>query len=397
MQLPHTKKIGYLLISLLFILLTNQISARTLSDSARISLLTCSAGEELYSAFGHNGIRVTDYKNDFDVVFNYGTFDFNQPGFYTNFIKGKMRYMISTDRFSDFMEEYNYEKRSVTEIELNLTAEDKQNIFAFLYNNALPENREYFYDFFWDNCATRPRDVFEKTLGNRLQYQTENAGFKENYTMRKMLHAYVYKRPWVDFGFDLILGLPCDVAATPRNQTFLPDYLEKYFQCATVDGKPFVTKKETLLSFPPPVIPSPFRPMHLSLLLVFTGFIIWFIERKKKIHFYKFDFIVYFITGLLGILFLSLWLFSSHYSVPKNMNLLWLVPSHLIISFFLLKNNKPIWLKFYFAATYVLMMIVLLSWHWLPQPLNIASMPIVFLLAARSASIAIDLHFKNKL
>ncbi|MFN8323138.1 MAG: DUF4105 domain-containing protein [Chitinophagales bacterium] len=391
------KRVSSTLIALFIILSCREAFARTLSDSARISLLTCSPGEELYSAFGHNGIRITDYKNEFDVVFNYGTFDFNQPGFYTNFIKGKMLYMVSTDRFSDFMDEYTYEKRSVTEIELNLTTEDKQRIFAYLYNNALPENREYYYDFFWDNCATRPRDVFEKTLDNRLQYHTEHAGFRENYTMRNMLHAYVYNRPWIDYGFDLILGLPCDVFATPRNQTFLPFYLEKYFECATIDGQPFVVKKQTLLSFPPPVITSPFRPLHLSLLLVITGFIIWFVERKKKIHFYQFDFIIYLLTGLLGSLFMCLWIFSSHYSVPKNMNLLWLIPSHLVVSFFLLKKNKPFWLKFYFAATYILMMIVLLSWHWLPQPLSIAAMPLVFLLAARSASIAIDLHFKNKL
>lgn len=158
---------------------TAYLSARDLSDSSRITLLTVAPGDELYSAFGHTGIRITDYKNNFDVVFNYGTFDFEQHGFYTNFIKGKMRYMISTDRFEDFMAEYAYTKRSVTEQELNLTAEDKQKVFAFLYTNALPENREYYYDFFWDNCATRPRDVFEKVLGNRLQYHTEHAGFQQ--------------------------------------------------------------------------------------------------------------------------------------------------------------------------------------------------------------------------
>ena len=117
-----------------FLFLVSYVSlfAIQLSDSARISLLTVSPGNELYSAFGHTGIRVTDFKNEFDVVFNYGTFDFAQPGFYTNFIKGKMRYMISTDRFQDFMSEYIYEKRSVAELKLNLTPEDKQKVFAFL-------------------------------------------------------------------------------------------------------------------------------------------------------------------------------------------------------------------------------------------------------------------------
>src|SRR5690606_20603691 len=141
------------------------LAVNKLSDSSRISLLTVAPGEELYSAFGHTGIRVTDFKNEFDVVFNYGTFDFEQPGFYSNFVKGKMLYMISANNFDDFVSEYIYEKRSITEQTLNLSVHDKQEIFAYLYNNLLPENREYYYDFFWDNCATRPRDVFESVLG----------------------------------------------------------------------------------------------------------------------------------------------------------------------------------------------------------------------------------------
>ena len=371
-------------------------NAVQLSDSTRISLLTVSPGDELYSAFGHTGIRVTDFKNDFDVVFNYGTFDFDQPGFYTNFIKGKMRYMISTDRFEDFMREYVEDKRSVAEQELNLTADDQQKIFAFLYNNALPENREYYYDFFWDNCSTRPRDVFEKTLGNRLQYHTDSAGFEKSKTMHDMLRVYVGDRPWVDYGFDLILGLPCEVIATPRDQTFLPDYLAKYLDCATVDGKPFVIKEEFLLHFPLAKIATGFLPIHLSLLLVFIAFIIWVIERKTKTHYYAFDFILFLVAGLLGTLFLSLWLFSSHYSVPKNLNMLWLIPTHTIIAFVLLKKQKPNWLKFYFIATYILMILLFIGWQWLPQHFNVAVMPFIFLLAFRSALITVNMHYNNR-
>lgn len=386
----------FVLLSIALLTTAAALYARSLSDSARITLLTCSPGEELYSAFGHTGIRVTDYKNDFDVVFNYGTFDFGQPGFYSNFIKGKMLYMVSTDRFSDFMDEYVYEKRSVTELELNLSPTDKQQIFAFLYNNALPENREYLYDFFWDNCATRPRDVFEKILGNRLAYHTDNAGFKQHATMHDMLRIYVHNRPWINFGFDLILGLPCEIEATPRNQTFLPDYLEKYFECATVDGVPFVIKKATLLNFPPPVINAPVKPIQISLLLVFVGFVIWIVERRNRTHYYRFDFIVYFLAGLLGTFFLGMWLFTAHYSVPKNLNMLWLLPTHLFASFFLLKKQKPLWLKYYFTLTYIVMMLVLIGWNWLPQPLSISAMPLVFLLTARAASIAVDMHFNVK-
>ncbi len=368
-----------------------------LSDSSRISALTCSPGEELYSAFGHNGIRVTDFRNNFDVVFNYGTFDFEQPGFYTNFVRGKMRYMLSTERFGDFLRQYHYEKRTVTEQELNLTTGDKQKIFDFLYNNALPENCEYAYDFFWDNCATRPRDAFEKILGSRIQYHPEDAGFEQKKTMHDMLRIYVHHLPWVDFGFDLILGLPCEVPATPRNQTFLPDYLAKYFDCATVDGKPLVTSTKTILSFPPPVFHTSFRPIHLSTILVAAGFILWLIERKRRNHYYVFDFVLFLAVGLLGTLFLLLWIFSEHYAVPKNLNLLWLVPSHVIIAFFFLKKIKPQWMKFYWGSTAVMMFLLLLFWKWIPQHYNIAFMPLVFLLFLRSSSIAFHIHSKKYL
>ncbi len=380
---------------ILFFVSSLSLSSRELSDSARVSLLTVAPGNELYSAFGHTGIRVTDYKNGFDVVFNYGTFDFDQQGFYTNFLKGKMRYMIGTERMDDFMNEYKYEKRRVDEQLFNLTMEDKKRIFTILFTNSLPENREYYYDFFWDNCATRPRDVFEKSLGTRLQYHLDSALFPRNKTMHDMLREYVWNRPWIDFGFDLILGMPCEVIASPRDQTFLPNYLAKYLGCATIDGNHFVMKTEALLDLPLVKAETNFRPIYICLILSLIGFLFTFVERKKNTHFYAFDFALFFITGLLGTLFLSLWLFSSHYSVPKNLNLLWLLPSHLFAVLFLLKKQKPVWLKYYFATTYILLMGILIGWHWLPQPFNIAVMPLVFLLTLRSSSIAIYLHFKK--
>jgi hypothetical protein len=369
----------------------NVLQAIELSDSSSISLLTCSPGEELYSAFGHNGVRVTDFKNDFDVVFNYGTFNFEQPGFYTNFLKGEMRYMISTDRYMDFLRQYSNEQRSVSEQRLNLDVEDKKRVFAFLYTNALPDNREYYYDFFWDNCATRIRDVFEKVLQKRMRYNTVKAGFEENKTMHDMLRIYVADRPWVDYGFDLILGMPCEVEATPRYQTFLPDYLAKYFNSATVDGKPLVSEERRLLSFPPPVIEAPFKPLYLSLLLLVIGVLLCIAEWKGKTHYY-FDFLLFFSIGLLGTVFLSLWIFSSHYAVPENLNLLWLIPSHLIMSFFLLLKKKRVWLKYYFGTTAILMLALLFLWNWIPQQYNIAAMPLVILLLTRSSSIALHLH-----
>jgi hypothetical protein len=370
-------------------------SAGRLSDSSRISLLTVAPGEDLYSAFGHTGIRVTDCKNNFDLVYNYGTYDFEQPGFYKNFVKGKMQYMISANRFEDFQMVYDREKRGITEQTLNLGADDRQNIYAFLDNNALPENKYYLYDFFWDNCATRPRDVFEKTLGDRLQYNTEHAGFQENKTLHDMLRIYIGNRPWVDYGFDLILGMPCEIIASPRDQTFLPDYLSKYIGSATLDGKAFASNPEQLSVFPITQPETGFRPLHFNLILLFLGVIIWLLERKRKTYFYFFDFLLFLLIGLLGTFFLGLWLFTSHYSVPENFNLLWLIPFHLIVAFFLLKRNKPVWLNYYFTGTAILMLFLIISWKWLPQQFNIAVMPLLLLLAGRSVQIAGQLHNRH--
>lgn len=365
-----------------------------LSDSANITLLTCSPGQELYSAFGHNGIRVTDYRQGFDVVFNYGTFDFNQPGFYSNFVLGRMRYMLSTDRFEDFIAQYEYERRSVLEQQLELNQEDKKQIFSFLFNNSLPDNREYLYDFFWDNCATRPRDVFEKHLKNRLHFNFDAAcGFETDKTMHDMLRLYVGERKWANASFDLILGLPCEVKASPRDQTFLPDYLVKYFECSTVDGKPFVTGSRYLIQFSAPEFHIPFTPMHLCLILLGVGILITILNYINSNWQRWFDFILFFSTGIFGLLFLSLWIFSSHYSVPKNMNLFWLIPFHVLISFFFIRLQPPRWLRYYLLATFLLQLLLLLLWNWNPQPFNPAFMPVIFLMALRSISIYLSLTF----
>ena len=365
----------------------SSLFAIELSDSSRITLLTCAPGAELYSAFGHNGIRVTDYKENWDVVFNYGTFDDSQPGFYVNFVKGRMIYSITYESYPDFMQEYIEEKRGVIEQELRLSATDRKEIFHMLYVNALPENRNYPYDFFWDNCATRPRNVFENVLGHRLQYHNDSCGFEKNKTMHDMLRLYVHDRPWVDFGFDMILGLPCEVPATPRNQTFLPDYLAKMFGCATVDGQPFVTQTKKILDYPLPKIDTAIYPIYLTIILLLIGLILTLTEQKRQVHFYGFDFLLFFLMGFLGLFFISLWIFTIHYCVPKNLNVLWMLPTHAIVAFLLLLKRKPVWLGYYFLCTFSLMVILLITWKWNPQPYNYAFVPLIVLLALRAYTI----------
>lgn len=364
-----------------------------LSDSSQVTLLTCAPGSELYSAFGHTGIRVTDFSNGFDVVFNYGTFNFAQPGFYTNFVRGKMLYMLSVDRYEDFRDQYIYEERRVDELVLDIEAKDRKKIFAFLYENAKPENRDYRYDFFWDNCATRPRDVFEKTLGNRLQYNY--SVLDSTKTMRQTLHEYVWNRPWVALGFDLILGLPCDIKATPRHQMFLPDRLQTLFASAQLDGRPLVKENRVVLDLPSAVKPyQGITPIAITFGFLVAGLLMGFWERFRQMHFWKADATLFVFTGLLGLFFLAMWAFTEHYSTPKNLNVLWLLPTHLVAGFFLFKKQKPSWLIWYFGFTAVWTILLLATWKWNPQPYNLAVLPWMLLLANRALRIVVSLKLE---
>ena len=160
------KKLLILFIS--FLSFTSQSQSIPLSEQAEVSLITCGPGTELYAAFGHTAFRVRDPKVGFDRVYNYGTFDFNDPNFYTNFTKGDLRYFLSAYDFGRFLRTYHKEKRWVTGQVLNLQQTDVQKIFDYLENNAKRENREYFYDYFFNNCSTKPYDVIVETIGDKL-------------------------------------------------------------------------------------------------------------------------------------------------------------------------------------------------------------------------------------
>ena len=154
----------------LLFFLPAKIFAQDDSCHLRISILTCSPGEELYSTFGHSAIRVTDSVSHNDIVYNYGTFNFDEPGFYTKFIRGKLSFYLSTDDFDSFISDYREEKRDITEQVLNLTCAEKYNVVMLLQTNMMALNRTYKYDFTFDNCTTRLRDLLEKIPDTSIHF-----------------------------------------------------------------------------------------------------------------------------------------------------------------------------------------------------------------------------------
>ncbi len=370
---------------LVFSDLTN--AAQQLSADAEISLLTCAPGEPLYSAFGHSAFRVRDPKLNIDRVYNYGTFDFDTPNFYLKFVRGYLNYKLSSYPFKYFHLEYVTEKRSIYEQVLNLNTIEKQKMFDFLENNALPQNQFYQYDFFYDNCATKIRDVAEIVLGDNLKFKIEN----NNLTFRDLLQAYLNDRPWNDFMLDLILAKPTDEIAKTREYMFLPDWVKFGFESAIVVNnnkiKPLV--KSSYYIYQPPKNNNKINKLTtpisvFTFLAIVIAFISWFGMKRKKMY-YGIDFILLLITGIIGIIVFFAWTATQHAATALNFNIWWAFPLHFFVAFIIL--IKPRWrlLKIYFGFTALALLILLAGWFFLPQELHIAAYPLAIIYAIRSA------------
>ena len=389
------KKI-FLSISLIFIFTAN--FAQNLSSEAEISLLTIAPGEDLYSVFGHSAIRVQDTTNKIDKIYNYGTFDFDDPNFYVKFIHGDLKYMLSVGNFERFMYYYEYFNRSVFEQQLNLTLEQKQKIYEYIEWNALPENKFYRYDFFFNNCATIIRDIFEKQLGNDLVFNDED----KNYTFRNLLHQYMREgKEWNKFGIDLILGLPTDKIATTREYMFLPDYLMFSFEKAnlkTKKGKIAFAKETEILFQSKEIKPQKdfFIPSYLFWTLFILVQVITIIGIKLKKRLYALDFILFFSAGIAGFILFYAWFFTSHSITINNFNLAFLPFTHIIFAFFFFGKKCSKFYKNYLLVSGILNLLTILFWAVIPQELNIWVFPIILTLLVRQFYLYFfDKYFEN--
>ncbi|GAB3824960.1 Lnb N-terminal periplasmic domain-containing protein [Pontibacter rugosus] len=381
-----------LTVALLFCLATlpawAQFDGYQLSPQAKISLITCSSGEDLYAVFGHSAVRVNDPVSGLDVIFNYGTFDFNEPNFYLKFARGKLNYKLSAAQFQDFVYSYVQDNRSVYEQELNLNPAQKQQYWDFLTNNYLPENRFYLYDFFFDNCATRIRDGLEAALPNQISFNISS--FDEDYSFRNLIDLYLPPQPWGDFGIDLALGARIDQEATPYQYMFLPDYLAKGFANATIaqDGMaaPLTLERHTIFEREPvPFASGLLTPMVLFWAFFFVVAALTVLDAVKNRRSRVFDMVFFFILGLLGIVVLLLWTATDHQATAYNFNLLWAIPTHVVVAFYLGSHVLREWVRKYVLFTAALAVIVLLGWPFWPQTYHAAFLPIVLSIALRAA------------
>lgn len=346
-----------------------------LSNEAEISILTCSPGKELYSLFGHTAIRVQDPKANLDEVFNYGTFDFDTPYFYLKFAQGLLTYQLSATSFHNFMLSYQMEERSVYSQRLRLDSLQKQQLFDLLLENYRPENRSYLYNFLFDNCTTRARDIIAKSLQNS-HFEWNTPDLDKNFW--NLLDEYLAVSPWVQWGIHTILGQPGNRTTTPYQYMFLPDYLMYGLNTATIDHKHLAEKAQLLYEAPEQDNATPwyFAPLFIfgigALLLII---LLWKSRGKAMLNTIVLP--TFLFTGLVGCLLVFLGGFTAHPITAPNWNILWANPLNLIALPFLLGKHLPRFIAIYLKIYMVLLVAALPAWV-ICQPA--VPMPSVFLI-----------------
>jgi len=377
----------YIIIGLLLMLSSHFTQGLELSENAEIRVITIGPTQtELYSAFGHSGFRVLDSANSIDIFFNYGVFDFNQPNFYLNFTRGKLLYRLGLADYNRVRDYYIQNNRSVTEQILNLSIAEKKLVFDFLMENNKPENQEYYYNYIYDNCATKMRDVLQESLDREILFDFSYV--KEALSYRDLMDLYLVYQPWGDLGIDLCLGAEIDNIADGNGYLYLPDYIEVAFAKAKIsaDGieKPLVAKTERTFVSSPENLENGFWTPNTVFVIVF--FIIGLIihrSLKYKASNRWLDVILFGVTGIVGTLLTILWFATDHLSA-YNLNILWAMPFNLLGLFFLLKRRKQNLTKQYFLAYGILQIAIILFSGLLPQTLHLAFVPLVLGLSMRS-------------
>lgn len=372
----------FLITLLLFLPL--HLFAQNDSCHLRISLLTASPGEDLYSTFGHSALRVIDSVSNTDIVYNYGTFDFEEPGFYMKFTRGKLMYYLSRDYFESFKANYQAENRTLTEQVLNLNCEEKSNIINLLNDNLLPQNLYYKYDFLFDNCTTRLRDLLEKTTEGNVHF---GEVLQTKKTFRNLIHEYLNynDKQWSKLGIDILLGSNTDAIMQPREVMFLPDYLMKTLDNSTIDSRPLVSEKQSLykIDYSGNQKNNLTHPFFIFLsLFVLIAFMSFSKNALLQKFLYSFDGFLFFITGLLGFLLIFMWFGTDHLMCKNNYNLLWAWPTHVVAAFYI--HSKRSFAKKYFLGFAIFNLAVVGFWFLLPQQMNVGLIPIIGILILRS-------------
>lgn len=316
--------------------------AETPADSIRVSLLTCSPHDEIYSLYGHTAIRYEDKASKTDIVVNYGMFSFKKPFFVARFVLGLTDYEMGIQDFNDFCYEYQYFGSQVTQQEINLTPEEKGQLLKALQDNYA-NARVYRYNYFYNNCTTKARDIILKSINGKIEYKN---AIDKSVSFRDLIHGCNANYSWASFGNDLLLGFKADMQTTREEQQFLPDNLMRDFGQAKIvsaDGsaRPLVKNTEIIVKGNDHAIAGKTKVtpqfVFITLLLLIAAIVV--AEFKTKKRFLWVDISLMLSSGLAGLI-LFVMLFSEHPTTSTNLQIFILCPLNLYWAIYIIKNKR---------------------------------------------------------
>ena len=316
--------------------------AETPADSIRVSLLTCSPHDEIYSLYGHTAIRYEDKASKTDIVVNYSMFSFKKPFFVARFVLGLTDYEMGIQDFNDFCYEYQYFGSQVTQQEINLTPEEKGQLLKALHDNYA-NARVYRYNYFYNNCTTKARDIILKSINGKIEYKN---AIDKSVSFRDLIHGCNANYSWASFGNDLLLGFKADMQTTREEQQFLPDNLMRDFGQAKIvsaDGsaRPLVKNTEIIVKGNDHAIAGKTKVtpqfVFITLLLLIAAIVV--AEFKTKKRFLWVDISLLLASGLAGLI-LFVMLFSEHPTTSTNLQIFILCPLNLYWAIYIIKNKR---------------------------------------------------------
>jgi hypothetical protein len=357
------------------------------SDESRsVYLITVDPGDQIYSIYGHSALRIVDVREGTDEFYNWGVFDFDTPNFAWKFAKGRLDYLLDVNSPNSFLGEYIYEKRTVRQQKINFESAEIDKLAELLKENLKPENIKYRYDFFYDDCSTRIRDLIEKAVGSKLIYPPAEKGSQPSF--RVEVGKYQQSYPWKQFGINLIMGRPGERITDLRSRMFLPLEMMDGLSQAVVnrDGKllPLLSNQSLLLQFDPPVVKNTFftSPVFLFSLILILLIIQLALYKGKKLN-RIIDIILFTVFSFLAVLMVFFNFFTDHVQMRWNLNIIWLSP-FILICLVALILDKPweSWFKTVFWISSIAFIIQII----LPRGYVFSFIPLILILMLRSAA-----------
>ena len=376
-------------ISVILCLLLHQINYGNNSpfsfdlEKVEISIITCDPGSEVYSLFGHGALRINHIESDEDIVVNWGIFEYyeDQFKFGYDFAKGRLNYYMGIQNTMNFLREYSYYNRGVREQILNLTTSEKKEIIEFVSLNNLPENRNYKYEFFYDNCSTRIRDLLSSIFRSNISWG--NHPSENKFTFREIIHQNLAPQPWLMLGIDLVLGQRIDQLVNNKNLMFLPAYLEAILDSTKITT---VAQSKTLISRKNVLIPSAENNRPAITSITIYGWIVLMITLlllflKNDRIFNVWSCVLLTLLSLLGVVLYFMWFGTDHQATKNNSNILWANPSYLFLVWVIIFKK---WNKVSLVYVYLIgfcLLTTILFWFGMVQEFNPTIKPIIISLA----------------